>query len=138
MADIINDVPIIQELYIIGIREYTSNYHRRDVLEIVLQNGLYFCRAFVIKQRIKASIYKLFNQAHALYKGQIVFFLLVFQSRNKSCSLQVVCYKAICYEGYSNGLQIWLRFSFDDLDAVLLLRFAGGIRFPIEIIFSVL
>lgn len=108
------------------------------MLEVVPQDGLHFCRAFIIKQEIKALIYKLFNQAHALSKGQIVFFLLVSQSGDECCNFYVVCYKVICYEGCLNGLQISLRFPFDGPGIVLLLQFASDVGFPGGIIFSIL
>lgn len=51
--DIIDDIFAIWKLYVIDIREYTSDYYRRDMLEAVFQDDSYFYRTFYHQLRSK-------------------------------------------------------------------------------------
>lgn len=63
MIGIINNLFIIQEFYVVGVRQNANNAYKEDVLEVVFYNCPHLSNGLVVKKKIKSFIDKFFNQA---------------------------------------------------------------------------
>lgn len=67
MANIINNIFIIQKFYTISIRKDVNYIYGGDVLEMIFQNSPYLSEGLVIKEKVKVFVDKLFDQTGAFY-----------------------------------------------------------------------
>lgn len=61
MVSIIDNILVIQEFYVVGVKKDADNVYKGNVLEAVFQNGSHLSSNLVVKEKVKAFINKFFD-----------------------------------------------------------------------------
>lgn len=61
MTNIIDDILIIQESYVVGIRKDADDAHWGDMLETIFQDSPHLNSSLVVEKSLKAFLNKLLN-----------------------------------------------------------------------------